>query len=596
VLDDYLEQLTEEGDFDSDGQFTLDPEQARKKLASSRFMRCAEGILAVLSASLMADCTMLRVQQGHNSWVIESDALPPGGAKMKSLLENVFNEEQVPWLREMGLAFNSLYPKHCIWLRWETQDGEMACFQDGEWVHQSGQGPIPWQRITIQQHSLWKRPWQWLQQRWLGVNEEKILKSRTRWSPVPVGFPDQSLGPPAAPPEALALFYVESRVAGLGLPDYAQAPDVFCQQRLTHARSSLRGALLAPKEDHKDNVSQILLVYRGITMAQHRMSLQGFCFDGVLNSDSFDLDASRQRVVQNPRLRQRTQAVRDWVYQGIAAWLEQVPLEDSNVQLKLILRRALMQMNQSKTLRKALGRQRILPLADGESWISLDDLAQSLERFGALYYMMGGGPANLLERPLLAEEPSKRLLRLLGQPRVVDASPWVKSSQAVFPSEKVFAFATHTLGCAEVVLPLTFGPFDEMTILLGGQPLVRENQPLFEGIPTCFRITVSAPLDEPLEKAAAHYRKEIRDKIRQHVQGWIEEMLEVAISGALMRLHSQHFCSLMLIWRQFHRKPYPQAWWGYPEVVATPEGDRVMRLDDPALREYLGISHPISLL
>ena len=139
-----------------------------------------------------------------------------------------------------------------------------------------------------------------------------------------------------------------------------------------------------------------------------------------------------------------------------------------------------------------------------------------------------------------------------------DASPWVKSSQAVFPSEKVFAFATHTLGCAEVVLPLTFGPFDEMTILLGGQPLVRENQPLFEGIPTCFRITVSAPLDEPLEKAAAHYRKEIRDKIRQHVQGWIEEMLEVAISGALMRLHSQHFCSLMLIWRQFHRKPYPQ--------------------------------------
>jgi hypothetical protein len=496
----------------------------------------------------------------------------------------------------MGLAFNSLYPKHCLWLRWETQDGEMACFHDGQWVHQSGQDPIPWQRITIQQHSLWKRPWQWLQQRWLGVNEEKILKSRTRWSPVPIGFPGQSLGPPAAPTEALALIYVESRVAGLGLPDYAEQPDVFCYHRLTQARSSLRGALLPPKEDDKDNVSQILLVYRGITMAQHRMSLQGFCFDGVLNSDSFDLDASRQRVVQNPRLRQRTQAVRDWVYQGIAAWLEQVPLDDGNGELKVVLRRALMQMNQSKTLRTALGRQRILPLANGTSWTSLDDLAQSLERFGSLYYATGGGPANLLERPLLAQEPSRRLLRLLGHPEVVDALPWVRSSQACTPLEKSFAFATYRFERIEVTLPLTFGPFDELAIFLGGHPLTRENQPLFEGIPTCFRITVSAPLEEPLEKAAAKYRQEVRDKIRQNVQSWIEEMLEVAQSGALMRLHSQHFCSLMLIWRQFHRKPYPQAWWGYPEVVATQQGDRVMRLDNPALRTHLGISHPISLL
>lgn len=606
VVDDFLEELVEEGELDSQGSFTLDPEQARKKLASSRFLGCVEGILAIISGWILANSQVIKVASSGSGWVVESDAPPPDRSQMERLLEQLFAEQQEPWLRELGMAFNSLVPRHCRQLRWQCQNGWEACFAQERWTCNPWEGDLQGlqQRVTLETHSLWKRPWQWLQQRWLGLNEARLLRSRTIWSPVPVLFPEVSsyqLDPPQAPPHSLALLSFESRIPALQLPDYHQPPEIFRWGRSCRARTSLRFALLDwEKTSAPPNAAKILLVYRGVTLAQQWFNLPGFSLEGVANSDSLDLDVSRQQVVQNSRLKGRVQSLRLWAYEGIGQWLQQ--LRPDQVALhRQALARAQANHPQPKVLRAALARLPLLLLRDGQTAISLDELQASLQRFGAVHFGDLDPEGYFFQRPVLASRLSKTLLQSLQNPRQINLEDLKFPRDACPPTKAPVQRFTLSLpeGRAVVGLGEPPGKPDVVLIRLQGQGQLLASQvlELFAGFPNSLHITLTLPLEFPLDHSYEDLLESLRKGMESQLEGWIESWIAQADAGALAPGPFHHYCWLLLLWKKRHRRlSLPPAW----ACISLPRPalikKKIFRVDEPELVKYVEPDHPIHRL
>lgn len=138
MLDDYLQQLVEEGDLDSQGRITLDASKARQKLADSRFSLSSEALLAVIAASLLGGARQVKVAFLRGGWTLSSDARPPEPDDLAHLMRDMFRNEQPAVWKELALAFNSLYPKFCSSLEFVSGQ-RRGWFEAGEWKVQ----PIP---------------------------------------------------------------------------------------------------------------------------------------------------------------------------------------------------------------------------------------------------------------------------------------------------------------------------------------------------------------------------------------------------------------------------------------------------------------------
>jgi len=376
VQDDYLDELLSEGDLDSEGRFTLDVARGRTKLAKFRFIYIVDGILASISACIMAGCEWVRVHRRPNYWEIEHSPLPITREIMDSLLERIFDSQQPVWLREMGLAFNSLYPRHCKSLSWSTADGLQGKFEDSNWTTCAGPRR-QYSSLEIETESTWRNPLKWLNLKRKGIDELAVLRMRTRWSAVPVCFPGKSsyeLDPPQAPDSTWAVISVLSEIKGLGLAEFQGVPaKAFRWERPTQARASIRACLLS----EPGLLSEVLLVYRGLTLAPLRVVSLPFPFQVVLNPRTVDLDASRAHIAPIRHLGERISTVRTWIVDGIREWLKRMLKEGPTTEDRALLLPRFLARLSYKKLRAPLRR---LPVLAGS--ISLEQLEkeEGLER------------------------------------------------------------------------------------------------------------------------------------------------------------------------------------------------------------------------
>ncbi len=607
MLDDFLQQLVEEGDLDSHGRMTLDASKAREKLAESRFSRSSEALLAVIAAALLGGARQVQVACLRTRWEFTCDATPPSPTEMENLMRDLFRKDQSPLLKELGLAFNSLFPKHCIGLEMLAGD-RRGWFEGGEWKTQPIPVSTPGWELRIRRQSTLKEWWRWLLRRWAPVSDLQILQARTRWSPSPILFEEKGKwrssfdsDPPTLPSGTLATIYLQSQITGLGLPDYPGADAFFCYERVTRARTSLRCAIL-PGDPR---ASQLLLVYRGLILARHHLNGQVVCFHGVINTDSLDLDASRQHVVQNQRLRQRIETARQWILEGTAAWLRQLDPDKLNGDLLLLLRELLNRLNLSanhQPLLSALEPLPLLVLGDGKSSLTLGEFRESLVRFPAVHT---GFQASLHDRPLLYPERNnvKKLSRLLKVP-IVDATPWVREAQSpealsVEPFERFLVRGQNWE--ATVVLPIRWGE-NHLLMRRDGQTFWRERGPLFK-LPVSLVISLDGSYDGTLEFAQKSITDEVRQAILDKVEDWLNQLQSYAQQGMIGKVHLQHYASLICLWMRGNpktkRRP-PAARLAYAYVVPTMDGDRVHSLaqlvQDAEQLEQLGPGDPVRVL
>lgn len=550
MLDDYLQQLVEEGDLDSQGRITLDASKARQKLADSRFSLSSEALLAVIAASLLGGARQVKVAFLRGGWTLSSDARPPEPDDLAHLMRDMFRNEQPAVWKELALAFNSLYPKFCSSLEFVSGQ-RRGWFEAGEWKVQPIPVAEPGWVLQLQRQTTLRDWWKWLTRRFARAGDLQILQARTRWSPSPVLFGENGqwrssydLDPPQLPGGALATIYLQSPIAGLDLPEFAGSQDLYCHHRVTRARTTLRCAIL-PGDPR---ASQLLLVYRGLTLAKYQLVGQVVRFHGVINTDSLDLDATRQHIVQNQRLRQRTETARQWVLEGTAAWVRQ--LDPGKVQgdmlafLKELLNRINLSSNH-KPLLDALDPMPLVTLGDGSS-TSLGELRASLVRFPALHY---GLVRELHDRPVLHPSGNlKKLSRILKVP-MLDVTPWVKQASAKVPDFAGPIFERFLLRGknweANILLYLDGHVENRLVLRRSGKLLWVEHEALFP-TPTRFQISLEGSFDGSLEVAQKQIIEELKAAILAKVEDWIEHLQAQARNGSKASI--EHFASLLCLW------------------------------------------------
>ncbi|MBT9588538.1 hypothetical protein IV102_34695 [bacterium] len=615
MVDDYLQHLVEEGSLDSHGRITLDPSKARQKLAESRFVHAAEGLLALIGAALLAGSQRIQVAHAGSCWEFFWDGEPPTPTQLKDLFQNLFDTRQPLALRELGLAINSLYPKHCQAVRIEVESSLYGCFQGGEWRVDSQPCPpeLPFRgRIIVVQTAAWRRPLQWLRSFWRGCDEMKILQTRTRWSPKPVLFKirgkwvsSYQLDPPQRPPQALAEVYIASQKPELQLPEYSGDTPLFRFERSSRARSSLRCVLTAGHPAQ----CQLLLVYRGIALAQHQLNSHVFRFEGVLNTDSLDLDASRQHIVQNQRLRQRGETVRQWVLEGAVAWLQQLPAEPLAANHREFLQQAFQRLNNSRafrTLVEAMSRFPLLPLCDGQHFVSLTDVRISLENFSDLHQASLSGPGYLHDRPLLLKDSEEMpTVRRLLKAQVVDADPWVRHWKAgggalTLEPFQAAVYERFQLSGPEwqatLLLPQDFKSGSRLVMRRKGLPFHAHDKRLFADFPCNFQVFLDGDYAGSFNGALRDIQSQLRWQMAEHCEEWLGQMQRYAFQGERSKLHSEYYCSLLCLWisagSDQRRRP-PNTMLEYPVVSGAQILDLGWLLGDPGqLTLTLEDGHP----
>ena len=605
MLDDYLQQLVEEGDLDSQGRITLDASKARQKLADSRFSLSSEALLAVIAASLLGGARQVKVAILRGGWTLSSDARPPEPDDLAHLMRDMFRNEQPAVWKELALAFNSLYPKFCSSLEFVSGQ-RRGWFEAGEWKVQPIPVAEPGWLLQLQRQTTLRDWWKWLTRRFARAGDLQILQARTRWSPSPVLFGENGqwcssydLDPPQLPGGALATIYLQSPIAGLDLPEFAGSQDLYCHHRVTRARTTLRCAIL-PGDPR---ASQLLLVYRGLTLAKYQLVGQVVRFHGVINTDSLDLDATRQHIVQNQRLRQRTETARQWVLEGTAAWVRQ--LDPGKVQgdmlafLKELLNRINLSSNH-KPLLDALDPMPLVTLGDGSS-TSLGELRASLVRFPALHY---GLVRELHDRPVLHPSGNiKKLSRILKVP-MLDVTPWVKQASAKFPDFDKLIVEQFLLSGpnweAILELPVNFSVDNLAVMRINGRLFFVESAPLF-ATPTCFQISVDGQYEGALGVAQKQALEELKVAILARVEGWLDQLRDYARQQIANKIHLDHYASLLCLWMHAgtneQRRP-PEDWLDYAVPVGSFElVDKLSSLvRDPRRIQQLPPSSPVRKL
>lgn len=573
MLDDYLQQLVEEGDLDSQGRITLDASKAREKLASSRFSLSSEALLAVIAASLLGGARQVKVACLASGWTISSDARPPEPAELTGLMQDMFRNEQPPVWKELALAFNSLYPRYCSALEF-ISGNRRGWFEKGEWKVQPIPVSEPGWLVQLTHPKSLREWWKWLTRRWVRAGDLQILQARTRWSPAPVLFEEKGqwlssyqLDPPHLPEGALAAIYIRSPIPGLDLPAYAGTQELFCHHRVTRARTSLR-CLLLPGDPRS---SQLLLVYRGLILARHHLVGQVVRFHGVINTDSLDLDASRQHIVQNQKLRQRMETARQWVLEGAAAWLRQLDPKEVKGELQAFLLGILNSVNLSanhKPLLEALDPMPLITLGDG-SQTSLGELRQSLIRFPALHY---GMVDRLHERPVLHPLSNlKKLGRILRVP-TLDATAWIRLPEWPKPVLRVVEhFQLQGPGWEAIVeIPTDYQPTRaRVAMRRQGIPFWIESEPLFR-TPTCMQVHLEGQLEGALDVALKQTLEELRSAILASLEEWLEQLRSFAKQQQAEKINLNQYASLLCLWMRGgpgkHRRP-PEDWLNYAVPV-----------------------------
>ena len=574
MLDDYLKEL-EEGLPHSSGSMTLDPARAQEKLRQGRFQHRSEAFLSIIAAAILAGTERVKVLSRGSDLHIFSNGQLPTREEFESLQSALLSPHRSRAIRELGLALNSLYPRHADEVSaelWLGDGGLRGSYTPAGWEVLPIDQPHPHSlqdfplHIWARRWSLLRHPWRWLKER--GADDTKMLQSRTRWAPVPVDFGRATNSPLPWPAQTLALFEIESDLVHLRLPN-SQKPAGFHWKKSVAAPYSMHCVILPgdPAE------SSLFLVYQGITMARHRFLVHpNLQVEGVINADQLTLDASRQHIVENEQIIQLQDQARLWVAEGLEAWVVSQPttakvpkrLRDSLVPLLLkhqsllpalknLPAKEMLELGLFPFLPEALFRLRLealplLDLCDG-SQLSFTELKRQGERWGALEHApvgeRKGYPGWLHDRPIL------------------NMPNWHHYESI----EQVFGIRPHNAWamlqyCQEPSPPpvpgIRLGPFEgpnwaailtfpdlprtaEILVSRKGKPFSRIQRELFKGIPLGVQFVIDGDFDDSFATGSSRIVHEFRQALPSMAPALLDQLMNTRVSGL-------YFCSFLSLW------------------------------------------------
>ena len=416
-IENFLDELQEEGEVDSIGSFSIDYERARQPLAEF-----SDGLLLILSAVLIGGATRVQVIQVRSSWSILFDAPPPKPESVKNLPNLMFDIGTDPWLRELGLAFNGLFPTHCEAIHWNaaTGSGLGAGFCKGQWSLERVEDQ-PSQLIRLE--PLRSYPWQL--KFWVG-HKQIFQALQVRLGHFPIDL--QINGKPVfRPPDELPCNWPQVQIRVTSSNNLFSIRHVTRSSQLFDFDSKLRCSLLCDVGAGSGS-SRFILVYRGITMGEFEFAMTGLVVTAVVHTDRVDLDLSRRKVVENERLESLKRLIRSWVHRGLLQWIIKIqPDQLASNRFQLL---DLCLSSPFRNLVKLLSELPLVPAASGEYFFSLVMLRASVERFGRLFCASSTAPTYLHDRPVLQgrflEKYSRQLNQFLAS-RIDPIDDWLRT-------------------------------------------------------------------------------------------------------------------------------------------------------------------------
>lgn len=535
MLDDYLQQLTEDdAQHHSSGAFTLDAASARQQMAAHRLDSLLEALLQIVAAASLAGATRLELSRTlHNQALdLRIRGWKLDGAQLPHLLSRMFNDDQPRALRELAAALNSLVPRHARGLELRA-DGFRVVYDGGEWnTLQRSDDREAFALLLLLPNSLRQR-WGRALARWRKRDELTALAARTRWCDSPqVLTPDpKSLLPVRSEPwplhvSAIALISFLSPTAPLR-PFAPLIRQVWSWSRSTRALSSLRCGLSwqNPAE------SSLLIVHNGVSLARWSFAADYLHVSGVVNTDGVDLDLGRRGIVANARWTALKARLREWIGQGVAAWIESLETldDEQRVRLQGWLER-ISNVRREQPVRLALERQPLVPLAGG-GWISVEMLRPLVKRFDGLHTAAPRERADWLhDRPLVnSESPLVKTFAQLYGWRKVRSNNHLQDPPRFDESRFQDAAVTSIQirrdhWNARVYVSPRASAQSVVQIWRHGKPFQSLRPRLFRDFPCCLDIWLDGDFDDNLAAAAARLLQELRQALLDQAEELLSKL------------------------------------------------------------------------
>lgn len=365
-IDALLAALRAAGTADSEGWFTLDHDQALRKMRAWQLSDPHEWVLLLVSAAIASGASSVQVWRGDEQTLVSSDGVGPTPAEVNELFGHLLDgcdPGRASVLMPLSVALNSVLalPRAEIEM-WAGSGGQEAALRIVERRAEVKAGTSVWKGL----HFHVRRPEAFLQRMTVSA-EERLVRDRCRFAPIPVycngspvngapfGEPRERVLPtemhrPIAPTlgghcypalhHAVEVRY-RRRPRGFGV-GVSPVPRASLWRRtewgpgFSPASEELRGglevceAVLALRCD-RSRPAELIFVAGGVVLGRASPDVPGLY--GVICADALSLDISRLGLVNDARLEALMTDIGARVGDMRAALNERYPGEDLASQL-----------------------------------------------------------------------------------------------------------------------------------------------------------------------------------------------------------------------------------------------------------------------
>ncbi len=575
-IENFLDELQEEGEVDSIGSFSIDYERARQPLAEF-----SDGLLLILSAVLIGGATRVQVIQVRSSWSILFDAPPPKPESVKNLPNLMFDIGTDPWLRELGLAFNGLFPTHCEAIHWNaaTGSGLGAGFCKGQWSLERVEDQ-PSQLIRLE--PLRSYPWQL--KFWVGHRQiYQALQGRLGLFPIDLEINGKPVDRPFE--DVVGEWpFVHIR--------FTSNDPLFTIRRVTRFsqafdfNSNLRCSMLCNVKAGNGQ-GRLILVYRGITMGDFCLAMPGLAVMAVVHTDRVDLDLSRRKVIENQRLENLTSLIKMWIWKGLVQWAQHLSPEQVASGRDRLLELSINLSSKRLKLSRILAELPLVQAADGQSCFSLEELRESVSRFGSLFCcgpIVEQGAVHFHERPLIsagfAETHRSWLKKNLGS-SIESVDKWLTAIPGPpLQGDPLFEFEfCRNDWTAKLIAFAQPGPANVFQLNRCGQHFLTEDKITFlRRMLQRFVIVADFNSHEPFENTSRRLHREIALEVVNQIPTWLNQL---CLAENPTSEYRERFRQLMTIRQSYKpQEPLEKRWLAF-------NGPRRLNSNEDPLRQDL---------
>jgi hypothetical protein len=376
-----IDDLKQEAEFDSTGRFSLDRRRAREKMRKFQLVEPHYYVLELIQAAVAGGATFIDIYQDADDFIITFDGRHYTREDLENLYSSLFVSQKdlsLERFRELAIGINSAQALGPSFIRVSSGDYsgtvELLIRPGQEDAFVVAEEAVRGTRIHVREKVSWKVASRFLS-RYVASkipSEEKLVRERCLFSPVPVKIN----GVLVNPPEGMTL------------------PDSFCQ--VSFETEGFRGILGIPR-GHRE-LSSIQLAKWGVVINQRYLKLSFIPLLGVVHGDGLLKNVSQSDFVENDDYRKCLEAIKasvDGVLAGMvdsyaalppnASFYERIQARDYILGVIDARFRALAYDENSPLLMQKLAGVELFETTD-RKMVSLGFLVEQMKKLGYLPY------------------------------------------------------------------------------------------------------------------------------------------------------------------------------------------------------------------